>query len=147
MKIVLLLFLMNGIFVHDVQVAFFKIHQENDNLEMQIIMEKEDVESTFKESSIHFNEKSFQDYLDENIALWINKEKQILCLDVMEINEKHISMICNIHEVKDEIESLEINNTCLLNINNHSNIIEIRLGDSERDFLMNKKRTSISVTY
>lgn len=138
---------MNGFFIHDVQVAFFKIHQGNDSLEMQIIMEKEDVESTFKESNIRFSENSFQDYLHQNITLWINKEKQILCLDVMEVKEKHISMICNIHDVHDKIESLEINNTCLLNINNHSNIIELRIDDSERDFLMNEGRTSISVTY
>ena len=138
---------MNGFFAHDVQVAFFKIHQENDNLEMHIIMEKEDVESTFKESQISFSENNFKNYLRENISLWINKEKQILCLDVMEINEKHISVICDIHEVKSRIESLDINNTCLLNIDNHSNIIEIRLDNSERDFLMNKKRTSISVMY
>ncbi len=147
MKMILLLFLMNGFFAHDVQVAFFKIHQENDNLEMEIIMEKEDVESTFKESQISFSENNFKNYLRENISLWINKEKQILCLDVMEINEKHISVICDIHEVKSRIESLDINNTCLLNIDNHSNIIEIRLDNSERDFLMNKKRTSISVMY
>jgi len=65
----------------------------------------------------------------------------------MQINEKHISMTCDIYEVKDKIQSIDLQNTCLLNIDNHSNIIEFRIDDTERDFLMNEKRTTISIFY
>jgi len=147
MKILLLALLMTGFCTHDIQIAFFKIHRNNDNLSMEIIMEKEDVEHTFKESDIDLTDANFKNYLNQNLSLLINKEKQELCLDRMQINEKHISMTCDIYEVKDKIQSIDLQNTCLLNIDNHSNIIEFRIDDTERDFLMNEKRTTISIFY
>lgn len=147
MKILLLAVLMTGFYAHDIQIAYFKIHRNNDNLTMEIIMEKEDVERTFIEAGVDLTDINFKDYLHQNLNLYINKEKQVLCLDRMQINEKHISMTCDIHEVKDRIQSIELQNTCLLNIDNHSNIIEVSLDNTERDFLMNDQRTAISISY
>lgn len=147
MKFLVFIFIINGFCAHDVQVAFFKIHQENEKLMMDVVMEKEDVERTFDELGILLTESSFQNYLQENLIMIINNENQIICFDNMQINDKHITMACNVNEVNENITSLKLNNSCLLNIENHSNIIEIRVNDKQRDFLMNMERTSISVNY
>ncbi len=147
MKYLFLIFLLNGFYSHDIQVAFFTIHQENENFTMEIIMERDNVESTFDALDINLTDKNFKDYLHENISLSINQEKQVLCFESMQKKNKHITLTCNILELKDKIQSIEVSNTCLLNIENHSNIIEINVNDIERDFLMNKERTSILVEY
>ncbi len=147
MKFLTLIFLFSGFYSHDIQVAFFKLHQENEDFTMEIVMEKDDLESTFDELDIILTNNNLQDYLHENLSLLINKEKQTLCFEKMQIKNKHISLKCNIHEMNEIVQSLELRNTCLLNNENHSNIIEIRIGERERDFLMNKERTTIIVKY
>jgi uncharacterized protein YuzE len=65
----------------------------------------------------------------------------------MKNREKHIYIKASLTKPLKNISSLEIENNCLLDIDGHSNIIEIRLENQERDFLMNKRRTFIKVNY
>ena len=147
MKSVIFSLLLAAFFSHDIQVAFFKLSQEDNQLTMEIKFEKEDLESTFDENHIELNDKNIKTYLLKNLTLAINGNKQQLSFDEMLIKNKHIYLKSNILEIDEVVKSVDIQNTCLLNIANHSNIVEVRLNKSERDFLMDSDRTSIKLSY
>jgi len=132
---------------HDIQIAIFKIQEEVDYLQVNVVFEKDDVHHTFLDSDQKLEADHLKAYLQNNFSISINQEKQNLIFSNMQIKEKHIHLTARLPKPETSITLLEIQNTCLLNIQNHSNIIKLRLLDQERDFLMNDKRTQISVNY
>ena len=147
MNILLFLCLFFGINSHDIQVAFYKIEDKNENLHIEFVLEKDDIQSTFTEIKSELSDENLQKYLSENFFLFINNEKQYLSFSKMQVKNKHIYLQGSLPKLEHAITSLAIKNTCLLNIEGHSNIIQIRLHDEERDFLMNTDRTSITINY
>ena len=147
MKSVIFGFLLVAFFSHDIQVAFFKLSQEDKNFTMEIKFEKEDIESTFEELNYEVNDENIKTYFLENLTLAINKRKQKLSFNDMQIKNKHVYLKSRILEFDEVVKSVDIRNTCLLNIENHSNIIEVRLNETERDFLMDANRTEVNIGY
>jgi len=147
MKLLLLCLLFFGAPLHDIQVAFFKIHQENNQVHVDFVFEKEDILQTFNKGTSKFSEERLQSYLQDHFTLMINKEMRSLEYGEVKQRNKHIFLRASLAKPIQSIESFEINNTCLLNIEDHSNIIEIRFHEQERDFLMNTDRTTIKVNY
>ncbi len=134
-------------YVHDIQVAHFKIHEENNRILVEFVLEREDVLSTFQANNIPFTDKKFKDYLHSNFSVSINSIHQEIAYGDILVKNKHIHLNGYLPAFDENIHVLEIANTCLLNIEDHSNIIEIKLHDQQRDFLMNSDRTSIRITY
>lgn len=60
--------------------------------------------------------------------------------DHLRINASFDSSIQN-------IETISVENTCLIEVPNHSNIIQLDLNDQTKDFRMHKGRTEISISY
>jgi len=147
MKSLLILLCLLKLPTHDIQVAFFKIYQEQDAVSIDFVLEKEDVLVAFDMSEISFSQDNLKAYLDNNFSLTINDQKQNLEFGDLNIKNKHLYMQATLPSTKESIKSLHISNSCLLDIKGHSNIIEIRILDQERDFLMNVDRTKISVQY
>lgn len=147
MNKVLIIFLMLGMNSHDIQVAFFKISQVGDELNIEFVLEKEDVFTTFNQKNITLSDRSLHEYLKENFILSVNKNSKTLSFGKMQIRGEHIYLMGGLSKIKQSISSIEIENKCLLNMEDHSNIIEIRLNNQERDFLMNGDRTSIEINY
>lgn len=134
-------------FSHDVQIALFKIHQDQDKIHVQFVFEKEDIIQTLGCSDEEFNEEKLFTYLNNNFSIIINNSKKTLEYSSVELKNKHMHLKAKIPFQNELIQSLDIENSCLLNIKKHSNIIEVRLNEEERDFLMNKNRTSIQIKY
>lgn len=147
MNYLFLVFLFFGMTAHDVQVAFYKIHQDDKTFSIDFVFEKDDVDKTFMEAKKQLSDESLQQYLDEHFALTINQEFHKLTFAKMQVSEEHIYVQGSFPLPEVLIQSLEIKNTCLLNIEDHSNIIEVRLNERERDFLMNLDRTAIKIDY
>lgn len=132
---------------HDIQVAYFKIHQEENAICIDFVFELDDVVATFEEQKKTLTDEHFKKYLEKHFSLRINNEVQNFTFEEMQFKSKHIRLRGNLQKIEQPIKSIILENTCLLNIDNHSNIIEIKLFEQERDFLMNKHRTEINVTY
>lgn len=143
----LLVLFFTALFAHDVQVSFYRISQTTDGLVVDITFEKRDVATAFERLSIPYHEDNIQRYLEEHFTLAVNEEEHAIIYSTIVTEEKHISVKGRIPSVQEAVTSLAISNTCLLQLEEHSNIIEVLLHDRQRDFLMNKHRTSIRVTY
>ncbi len=143
----LILQLLTGDISHDIQVAYFKIHQSGEEIAVDFVFEKEDVHLTLGTNDKELTDQSMQAYLEEHFSLIIDDQKQSLVYGAMAIQEKHITLQAKPKAQISQIKTLKIENTCLLDIKKHSNIIQIRLYDQARDFLMNKDRTEIHVQY
>lgn len=132
---------------HDIQVAIFTIYEDKETVHVDFLFEKEDLLIGFESEDKTDLNNCLQLYIQQNFSITINHEEQVLDIGEAEHKDKHISIKGKTKEHIDLIKSLEISNTCLLNINDHSNIIQLRLHDQERDFLMNSDRTFIKLNY
>lgn len=133
-------------FNHDIQIAFFKISQNSDKLIIDVTFEKEDIENVLQSSLNNLTSKQLASYLSAHFNLYINGKLEVCEFENMHIEAKHIRMQGSISDIPTEINSIEIINTCLLSIEGHSNIIEIKLNEQVRDFLMNKDRIAINIS-
>jgi len=132
---------------HEIQVAFFKIYQEDNRIYIDFIFESDDIFSTLEEQDTGLTDEHFKEYVENNFSLSLNNYVQEITFDEMQFKDKHIHLRGVLPESKEPIKSISLENNCLINIEGHSNIIEFRLYDQERDFLMNIHRTKISIRY
>ena len=131
---------------HDIQVGYFKIHQSEDQVYIDITLEKNDILHVFGED-IQFTEEALFAYLNKNFSVSINMAEHQIEFNTLDIKEKHIHVTAIFPYTVEAVNSLKVNNTCLLDVDDQSNVIEIRLNNQERDFLMNNDRTTINVEF
>lgn len=145
MKVLLIALCITGTMAHDIQVAFFKFYQVDGALTMEFVLEKEDVIQALSISNSKLSNETLKTYLGDNFSLSINSVTQNLSYGDMVLKNKHIYIKSNLSKPPTVIKTLAIENTCLLSIDNHSNIVEFRIDGQERDFLMNRDRTTIDI--
>jgi len=136
-----------GMSSHDIQLAHFEIHQKNDNLIIEFAIDHDDMLSAHEGSNIELTDELLQEYISSNFSVSINGTRHDLSFGTMTIKGEHINLVGQISNLDQVITTIDIENTCLLNIEGHSNIIKLKLYEKQRDFLMNKERTSIQITY
>lgn len=132
---------------HDIQVAFFKIYEEDNYLYIKFELEKDDVITEFTLTHTAWSDAHMKQYLDQNFSCSVNGIEQKMKFESLHTDEKHISLLAKLDKVDSKVSKIEIDNTCFSNIEDHSNIIEVFLNDNERDFLMNNARTHIQINY
>jgi len=132
---------------HNIQVAFFKINQEQGKLTCDIIFEQKDLIIALGQDVERSTENKIINYVEDHFKLRVNKTDYALNFTFAESKEKHIHLIGTIPNFNKKIKSLVVINECLNNIEDHSNIIEVRLNQEERDFLMNQERTEIKIKF
>lgn len=147
MKFALSIYLLSSFFIHDIQVAFFSLSENGKKITLEIKLELEDIESTFKELGMELSDAMIAKYMVEHLSLSLNDKHQDLTFTNFKIKNKHLILLSEIPRGDESIHSVELRNTCLLNIDNHSNIIQVRLNNKMRDFLMNRRRTFIDIEY
>lgn len=130
---------------HDVQVATFTIYQESKELLFDITFEQDDIEKTFAERGKEYSPEAIKEYVSRNFVVKVNGRNSDLSYSKVESKARHIYLSGTLSSPKRKIKTLNISNTCLLNIEDHSNIIELRIGNQERDFLINSERKVIDV--
>lgn len=144
MKLIILLLLFSRSISHDVQVAYYKIYQETSMLNIEFVFENEDITGVLESP---MSDEDLQEYISSHFSISINDNPQNLIYNNFKIKGSHIYIVAAIPNVTEKISTINISNTCLLNIEDQSNIVNLRLHEQERDFLMNKDRTSIRITY
>lgn len=132
---------------HDIQVAYFKIYKKGDILMTDVIFEKDDLLEILGNEESELLGSDVVSYLKLNFALKINNASIDLDFGEAVIKDNHVYVSGSFSQPIESISLIEINNNCLLRIKNHSNIIQLRLYDEERDFLMNSERTNIKIKY
>ena len=145
MKLLSLVFFYSFIASHDIQVAFFTIHQDDEKIYIDFVLEMDDVTETFRESGATLTNTTLQEYLQDNFSISCDHIAQRLEYSPMQIEDKHVRIKGQLLDSPPRVGRIDVHNTCLLNIDDHSNILELRLLDQERDFLMNSDRTSLHI--
>lgn len=141
-----LLFLYCSQPTHDIDVAFYKIAQDSSSVVLEIVVEEAAMQEVVKSSSSD-RDNMITSYLDQHFSLRMNGVAA--AIDYTEITRRHKHLIIKglMPHPPEVIKEVNITNTCLLTLEDQSNIIEITLNGSQRDFLMNKNRQSIRVKY
>jgi len=132
---------------HDVQVAFYTISQEDDSIIIDFEFEKDDILLEFQLSNTELSIPNFENYLEEHFSCTINQRAQDLSFEATTFDDKHVSTRAKVSGIQNQISDITIDNTCLISIEEHSNIIQVHLHEKQRDFLMNKDRTQIRIQY
>ncbi len=145
MKLLFITCLLFGLNNHDVQVALFKIHQDEQNVYVDFFIEKDEILQSLTKSEINFSEATLKVYIQDHFTLVLNDEEQKLFFKEVSIKNKHIHLQSLSPFPFRKVNTIGIFNSCLIDLEDHSNILEIRLNNEERDFLMNKNRTSVKL--
>lgn len=127
---------------HDVPIAIYNLTIQENNLKMEIQLDKDDFEMAI---ITHYNKNIsralIEDYIHEN-AVWIFNGKQTsfdIC--TIHIDHEHYTLKGEFSSFNDILKKLEIYNTCLIHIvPDHSNIIYIHKNEKQRGFRLHKKR-------
>lgn len=146
-SLILLLYSTGSITSHEIQVALYKISQDNHQITVEIVVEQAAIEKVLGKGSAELTEALIGSYLHDHFSLAINGCALDIKFDTYTNRVKHLIINGHSESLPTQIEEIEISNTCLLTLKGYSNVVEITLAGRQRDFLMNKNRQTIHVKY
>ncbi len=151
MKVLLFISAMflNGIFtpIHDVPVAIFYITESNGMLEMNITFDLEDFSESLEIKTTEIDRERMQNYLREHTSFQFNSQVANLKISEVKIVRDHVKVKGNFGKTIKNIDRIKIENTCLIDVFRHSNVIQVDLNNKSKDYRMHKKRTVINLEY
>jgi len=149
-----ILFLISTVFftnlitpAHDVPVATFRITASAAVVNLDITFDLEDFSESLDIEAREVNLKNVQTYLQENTNFQFNGQVANFKISEVEIIRDHIQAKGTFGRIDKNIKTIKVENTCLINVTRHSNVIQIDLNNLSRDFRMHKKRTVIKLEY
>jgi len=130
---------------HSVPIAIFNIHQLSNQVLLDITIDKENLSEELDLAPTDLTKKVILKYLQENTSF--SFDNKINELEIKDLNQMgdHLKIDCVFKTEISNVKQLEIKNTCLLNIDNHSNIIQVDLNNISKDYRMYIKRKTISI--
>lgn len=149
-SITTLLLLFHSLFTHnlthDIQVALYRIYidEATKDLSIDITFELNDFNEVDYTNKAGF-EKFIKSYLTKHTQFEFDAKAYPIEIMNLEYQDKHLKVHGRFAKEDSEIHQITILNSCLIESTNHSNIIEIRLADQERDFLMDSQRQQILI--
>lgn len=132
---------------HDVAVAVFTVYESEGTLQLKVVIDKEDLSKELGIAEKEITVKTVQEYLDVHCTFIINEAPVIIEVNQIKNDEDHIVVQSVMNGDFKTYQNIEIKNTCLNTISNHSNIIRIKLNDTQRDFRMHEGRKKIELSY
>ena len=151
MKLLLIIatIFLSGIYTptHDVPIAIFHITESNGLLEINITFDLEDFSKSTDIKTSKINIESMENYLVQNTNFQFNSQVAKLKLSDMQIVRDHIKIKGIFEKSTENISTIRIENTCLINVLRHSNVIQVDLNNESRDYRMHSKRTAIELKY
>jgi len=139
------LFISMQIKAHEMPLAFFKVYKSQNKIKLDIKFDIKDLSKTLKLKARKLDIKVIEPYVKKHTLFKFDGCFSEVRIKSLEFIGDHIILK---GEFEDEISSyktISLENTCLISINNHSNIIEIEVSNRIRDFRMHKNRTKISI--
>lgn len=144
MKYILLLFSFITIAypAHEVPIALFDITIANDEtIMMDIQFDKEDLEKAITTPT----NENIAAYLSVNTQWKLNQKITPLEICSIEKDEEHYSLQTQFPSLTKKLETLDILNSCLIDIPNHSNIVYLHYDGKKRGFRLHKGRLQTSI--
>lgn len=132
---------------HDVAIALFHITENQDQISMEISFDIEDLSNSMNVKEADISLENLEEYFSENTSFLFNGNMNNFDLIELKTENDHLKVKGQFSRKMNDIRSLTITNTCLIEVAKHSNIIQIDLNDTSRDFRMHKGRTKIELRY
>jgi len=132
---------------HDVAIATFSVSEVEGQLILQVSLDAEDLYSASTVISKSVDLKSLQEYLSAHVTFKFNGQDVKFKVTEYKTIRDHIQLTATFETAPQQIHVVQVSNTCLIEVPNHSNIIQLDLNGKSRDFRMHKGRTEISVEY
>ena len=139
--------LSSSIVFHDVAVAVFTVYESAGTLQLKTVIDREDLSTELAILESEITVKTLQEYLEAHCSFLINNVPVVIEVNQIKNDEDHIVVQSVLKGAFKSYNNIEINNTCLNTISNHSNIIRVKLNDTQRDFRMHKGRKKIELSY
>lgn len=133
--------------VHDVAIARFHITEVDHSIQINISFDLEDFAGSLGVKNSDVSLENMQTYLDRNTSFQFNTQVAYLKVSEVKTVRDHIRVKGIFEAVTESVKTLTIENNCLIDVPNHSNIIQIDLNNRSRDYRMHNKRTVINLTY
>jgi len=148
------LFLLSTIFftnlyppAHDVPVATFRITASHAIINLDVSLDLEDFSESLDIEISEVNLKNVQTYLQENTSFQFNDQVANFKITEVKIIRDHIQAKGTFGRVAKNIKTIKVENTCLIDVARHSNVIQVDLNNQSKDYRMHKKRTEIRLAY
>lgn len=149
-----ILLLSTQVGAHEVPIANFDLTLEGTTLNINITFDHADLKKACKLKGKHkrYTEEQrneiITNYLHKHLQLSINTKERVLKIETICEENHHIVIQGKYEGVEVPIQSINIENTCLLKeVLRHSNVITTHLNGKTRGFRMDSKRRKINIDY
>lgn len=134
---------------HDLNMATYSLHQEGECLKLQAIFDAEKIISVIPEGTVggQPDQAFILAYMEEHFSLEANGENMNIYVGPIVVEGDLIKVDMDMLLGSLIVSKLVIFNTCLIDIDGHSNLIKLHLNNKQRMFRMDKDRTTINVLY
>lgn len=140
-------FIFSSSFAHDAKISMFKIYEIEDKTQIYMSLDANDVSQVIEVPLTELDVNNVSEYVAQHFSLSVNNNLVNYHMEEMTIKLDHINLLGSLIDVPENVTSLNIVNTCLLNIDGQSNIIQLDINSKSQDFRMHKGRTQITVNY
>ena len=133
--------------LHESISTTFNVVKRGHVLMLEIDFDEENFTKFAVSKSLHVSSKDFSKYLNKTTS-WVFDGQKIVP-QVLEIksDEHHTKVTCFLSKYKENIKSVTIKNEFLINVESHSNIVQLDINNTYKDFRMHKERRQIKVNY
>lgn len=133
--------------LHESISATFNVVKRGHVLMLEIDFDEENFIKFAASKSLHISKEDFSKYLQKTTSWEFDGE--IIIPQVLEIkyDGHHTKVICFLSNYKENIRSVTIKNEFLINVKSHSNIVQLDINNTFKDYRLHKERRQIKVNY
>ena len=132
---------------HDAVTAKFHVVERGQVLFLEIEFEEENLIKLNKTSSLRVTKEDFTNYLNETTSWVFNGERiQPKALSIQSTGH-HKKAICFLSKSLNNINTIQVKNEFLLEIEEHINVVMLDVNKTYKDYKLDRKRKEIVVNY
>lgn len=130
---------------HSIHIALIKICEIKDHYKIEITLDIKDLEITLKTNKSDITVMMMDHYINENMSIKFDQIPADIIIKQIAINNDHFKISGELMHDVYLAKTFTVTNSILTNIDNHSNIVQLRINNIEDDYHMNRKRTHLSI--
>ncbi|MEL7159244.1 MAG: DUF6702 family protein [Bacteroidota bacterium] len=132
---------------HDVAMAVFTVSESSEGLWIDIEYDRNDYARVNPSQSDQPDGEQFQSYLNETTSWLINGEKKAVNVAEIIADDHHFKARCYVKLASKRITDVKVYNRFLLDIQDQTNVVVLKLYGNSRGFRMHEGRQQITATY
>lgn len=130
---------------HDAPIAMFRLSDQQDHTDLHIVLDIKDLSNSINTPKESITLDVATRFIEQHLNIAFDNDPVAFTLEKSYLKIDHLHIEGHIQESLKEHQSIQINNTCLLEVNNQANIVQFRYDDRMRDFRMGEDRRMIEV--